>query len=77
MRNSSQTEIWRNFPLYFGFFMALLYLVAAVYVLLNKEFMMEKIYRYLFAFILGAYGVIRGLRAYHKFKIAKHHSDLI
>lgn len=77
MRNSSQTEIWRNFPLYFGFFMALLYLVSAAFVLFNKEFMMQNTYRYLFAIILAAYGIIRGIRAYQKFKNASHHSDLI
>lgn len=63
-----KTEMQGKTPLYFGFFMAALYLFAAVYVIASKDVNLPNTYRYLFAFILVCYGILRGFKGYMKWK---------
>jgi len=57
-----------KFSLYFGFFMSALYAVAAFYVIFSKDLYLQNTYRYIFAFILICYGILRGFRGYIKYK---------
>jgi hypothetical protein len=71
-----KTEMQGNFNLYFGFFMAALYLFASGYVIWSKDVNLPSTYRYLFAFILICYGVLRGFKGYMKWKNKSQELDV-
>ena len=63
-----KTEMQGKTALYFGFFMAALYLFGASYVIWSKDVNLPNSYRFLFAFIMLCYGILRGFKGYMKWK---------
>lgn len=71
-----KTEMQGKTPLYFGFFMAALYLFASGYVIWSKDVNLPNSYRYLFGLILICYGILRGFKGYMKWKNNNQNLDV-
>jgi hypothetical protein len=63
-----KAEIGRMFPLYFGFFVVILYYLCALYILLSNAIQLEEEFKWILSGLIVVYASIRLVRLIRKWR---------